>query len=311
MNFQKLAPVESGDELLEIAFRKAREKGKSKNLVGNWLQIIRKKETLKLDIVQQIIHSRLTKTITSFPDVLALSKFYIQLMKLTLDFPYLLKSLAALNWGNKKIHSIHRDYVRKIYQTKERQDIKNLTKQFYGRVSSIIKQIDVHLSFLEKSRQIMRTYPDVKEMFTVCVYGFPNVGKSTFLNKLTTSKAKVASYAFTTKEINAGYFTTNGKKIQVFDVPGTLARENKMNPIELQAELVLNELADLIVYVFDISEQGGYSIKKQEELLKKIKNKKKVLIYFSKTDLVDKIPELKHKNYSLKELKEKIVKESS
>ena len=100
----------------------------------------------------------------------------------------------------------------------------------------------------------MRTYPDVKEMFTVCIYGFPNVGKSTLLNKLTTSKATVAAYAFTTKEINAGYFTVEDKKIQVFDVPGTLARENKMNYIELQAELVVKELADIIIYVFDVSE---------------------------------------------------------
>ena len=236
--------------------------------------------------------------------------FYIELIKLTLDYSKLSKSLASLSWARKKIHSLHREKISEIYHTKERQEIKNLSKQFYGRVSSILKQINSNLIYLEKARKIMRTYPDVKEMFTVCIYGFPNVGKSTLLNKLTTSKATVAAYAFTTKEINAGYFTVEDKKIQVFDVPGTLARENKMNYIELQAELVVEELADIIIYVFDVSEQGGYSIKEQERLLKKIKQKNKVLIYFSKTDLVEKLPPLKYKTNSLKELKEKIVKEA-
>ena len=153
----------------------------------------------------------------------------------------------------------------------------------------------------------------MKEMFTVCLYGFPNVGKTTVLNKLTGTKAEVAAYAFTTKSINAGYFTLDGEKIQVLDVPGTLAREEKMNLIELQAELVLQELANLIVFVFDLSEQGGYSIEKQEKLLKKLEKmdkSKRVLIYVSKSDLIseEELGEFKHKHFTLEEIKEQIVK---
>ena len=155
----------------------------------------------------------------------------------------------------------------------------------------------------------MRTYPDIKDLPTVCIYGFPNVGKSTLLNKLTKTKAEVAAYAFTTKSINAGYATIKSKKIQFLDVPGTLARKDKMNLIERQADLVLDDLADIIIYVFDLTETCGFSFKEQEMLFKKL-GKRKVLVYLSKQDLMDegKISEFKVKHYSLKELKENIGK---
>ncbi|MDP3733959.1 MAG: GTPase [Nanoarchaeota archaeon] len=310
MNFQKIAPVDSSNTILNTAFKKAREKGIEKNLTGNWLQIIRKKESLKLDIINDSINSTLQKMGSSFPSFNALPAFYLQLTKLTLDYPSLLKSLAALDWAAQKIRSLHRDYVKRINYTKEQSMIKDVSKQFYGRVSSILKQIKVNLEYLEQARRVMRTYPDIKEMFTVCVYGFPNVGKTTLLNKLTGSKAVVAPYAFTTKSINSGYITVAGHKVQVLDVPGTLARDAKTNLIELQAELVVNELANVIIFVFDVSEYGGYSVEKQKKLLQKIKEKKKVLIYLSKIDLVEEIPELKYKVYSLEQLKEIIAQEA-
>lgn len=156
----------------------------------------------------------------------------------------------------------------------------------------------------------MKTYPDIKEMFTVCIYGFPNVGKTTLLNKLTGTTAKVAAYAFTTVTINSGHMKLAGETIQVLDVPGTLARKEKMNLIELQADLVLKELASVIIYVFDISEYGGYSVKKQEQLLQNLKKDKRLLVYISKTDLVEPsvVQQFNYKHYSFEQLKEEISK---
>lgn len=285
MNFQKIPPVETSKIMLDLAFRKAREKGKSKNLKGNWLQKIRQKEALKIDVVHATINPRLQKILADFPGEEALSPFYQQLIKLTLDYPNYKKSFGAVHWAIKKISSLHGSYVRMIIKEKDRQEIKNIIKQYYGRLSSILKQIDPNLKLLEKSRKIMRSYPDIKDLYTICIYGFPNVGKTTLLNKLTKTKAKTAAYAFTTITINAGYITTNNQKIQVLDVPGTLARENKMNPIELQAELVLNEVADFIIYVFDITERCGFSLAQQQKLYQKIKNKSH-LVYISKQDLL-------------------------
>ncbi len=309
MNFQKINPVESNKSMLDIAFRKAREKGQNKNLKGNWLQIIRQKEALKLDIIKDTLIVRLEKILENFPNESELPEFYVKLFQLTLDYPLLKTSFGAISWATKKIRFFHRDYVSKITKCKERDKIKQLSKEFYGRISSILKQISKNLQYLEEARKVMRTYPDVKEMFTVCIYGFPNVGKTTLLNKLTGTKAEVAAYAFTTKSINSGYFKVGEHKVQVLDVPGTLARKEKMNNIELQAELVMKELANLIVYVFDLSGHSIYSFKKQEQLFKNISKEKQVLVYLSKKDLLDKktISEFKYKYYQTDEIKEKIV----
>ena len=309
MNFQNIAPIETNKQLLNLAFAKARVKGKSKKLKGNWLQIIRQKEALKLDIVKDTIVPRLDKVLKSFPATADLSDFYTKLMDLTLDYSNYKKSLGAVNWAMGKIRLLHKSYVSKIIKCKDREAIKDLSKQFYGRLSSLLKQVSPNFTYLEKCRRIMKNYPDIKEMFTVCIYGFPNVGKTTLLNKLTGTRAQVAAYAFTTKSVNAGYFKVGDKKIQVLDVPGTLARKEKMNTIELQADLVAKELADSIIYVFDLSEQGGFSIKKQEQLLQNLGQKKKVLVYLSKLDLTkpDVLSVFKEKYYSVEEIKEKIA----
>lgn len=289
MNFEKLSPVESSKVLLDIAFRKAREKEKQKKLEGSWLQIIRRKESLKLDIVKDTIVQKMEKILSDFPDTNVLPEFYIKLMKLTLDFPELKKSLGAANWASMRIRKLHREYISKINRTTEQPIIRKASTEFYGRISSTLKQIDPNLKYLEESRRIMRTYPDIKDMFTVCIYGFPNVGKSTLLNKLSSTKAKTAAYAFTTKSINAGYITFDGVKIQVLDLPGTLARSEKMNNIEMQAELVLEELSKAVIFVFDVSGSSGYPLDKQKQLFKKVKDKKP-LVYVSKTDMPGGVP---------------------
>ena len=150
-----------------------------------------------------------------------------------------------------------------------------------------MKQIDKQLWFLSESRRVMRQYPDIKEEFTLVIFGFPNVGKTTLLNRLCQTTAKVASYSFTTKTVNSGSYKVEQKTVQVLDVPGTLARLEKMNDIERIAYLTVNVLADVVVYVFDIT--GMVSLKKQEELYKQLKSKlakdKKLLIYLSKKDI--------------------------
>src|SRR3989338_225105 len=305
MNFQKIPPIGSEKDLLDLAFRKARERGQLRDLSGNWLQIIRTKETLKLDVIKDSLVTKLDAMMQAFPVTKDLSSFYIELMKLTLDYEAYKKSLGALYWAMGKIRFFHSDYIRKIIKCADRGVISGLSKEFYGRISSVLRQISPNLDCLAECRRVMRTYPDVKEMFTVCLYGFHNVGKSTLLNKLTGSRAEVAAYAFTTKSINSGFMMVDLQKIQVLDVPGTLARADKMNLIELQAELVVRELADVIVFVADVSGTSGHLLPEQQALLRHLGIRKPVLLYLSKTDLVESVDLAgwKQKPLSLEEIK--------
>lgn len=314
MNFQYIAPIERSKDYLDLAFSRARSKSKKK-LVGEWLDKIKKKEMIKLDVVKDQLTHSLSKIIEDFPSLEGIPSFYQGLLRLTLDYAALKKSLGAVDWAIKKIRFFQKEYVRKISKSHDASRIKRSSKEFYGRISSILKQIDKELFFLENCRKIMKKYPDVKEMPTVVIFGFPNVGKTTLLNKLTGSEAKVAGYSFTTKGINSGFLKVKDEMVQVLDVPGTLARVDKMNDIEKIAYLAVKELADTIIYVFDLSEIS-YGIKKQERLFQNLKESisgdKKILIYLSKTDLIseDEAKKFykKYKFLSFEELKKDIKK---
>jgi len=290
MNFQDLKNVEHINFYFGVAAKRTTKKIdelRQGSLRGSNLQRSRFLELSKLESMEKELSEQLMNILKSFPSFDNLSEFYKELIDVTLGIVELKKALAALKWCTDKNREFLILYKRKIKDSTEITRINSYRREFYGRVGSTLKQIKKSMEFLEYSRRTMLDFPTIKTSITsIAIAGFPNVGKSTLLNKLTGSKAKVGAYAFTTTGVNLGYTVINEEKVQFLDVPGTLERFEKQNVIEKIATLSLKYVAEAIIYVFDLTET--YPLEKQIKLYESLKKTRKpIIVYLAKTDIVD------------------------
>ncbi len=290
MSFQTIKPIENYKFYCDLALRRANEAAEKQRVASAKKNRFEKSKTIemsKMSVIKAVLYEKLTNIMRSFPDFDEMTEFYQELVKVTMDHPQLMKSLGALNWARGRIDELLRFYTSKLSRTTSMEFLNVARREFAGRAFSVMKQIRKELEFLEQARKILSEFPSIKsDMKKVAIAGFPNVGKSTLLMKLSKSKPEIGPYAFTTKRLNLGYFEKDERKIQLIDTPGTLNRVEKMNLIEKQAYVAMKYAADVIIYIFDLTEE--YPLNDQIKLYELVKTfKRPIIIYLSKTDLID------------------------
>ncbi|KAI9807307.1 MAG: Ribosome-interacting GTPase 2 [Piccolia ochrophora] len=89
----------------------------------------------------------------------------------------------------------------------------------------------------------------------IALVGFPSVGKSTFLSKITKTKSEVAAYSFTTLTAIPGVLEYGGAEIQVLDLPGIIegAAEGKGRGRQV---ISAAKTSDLVLMILDATKRA-------------------------------------------------------
>ena len=131
----------------------------------------------------------------------------------------------------------------------------------------------------------------LKIIADVGIIGLPNAGKSSLLASLTRAKPKIANYPFTTINPNLGVTYYNNKEVTLADIPGLVEGAHK--GIGLGDKFLRHiERCKILLHLIDVTEnnlaENYQKIRSELKSYDLLLSKKKELIYFNKSDLVEK-----------------------
>ncbi|CAA2958210.1 nucleolar GTP-binding 1-like [Olea europaea subsp. europaea] len=203
---------------------------------------------------------------------------------------FYMRKVSQINTARNLIGKIAKDYVKLLKYGDSLYRCKSLKVAALGRMCTVIKRVSPSLAYLEQIRQHMARLPSIDpNTRTILICGYPNVGKSSFINKITRANVDGQPYAFTTKSLFVGHTDYKYLRYQVIDTPGILDRPfEDRNIIEMCSITALAHLRAAVLFFLDISGSCGYSIAQQAALFHSIKSlfmNKPLTIVCNKTDL--------------------------
>jgi len=145
---------------------------------------------------------------------------------------------------------------------------------------------------------------ELKLLADVGIIGFPNVGKSSIISRITNSRPKIADYPFTTLIPNLGVVKYEDKQFIIADIPGLI--ENSHTGQGLGHQFLRHvERSAILLHVLDVSDFYDRNVVEDFKIINQelaLYNpdilKKEQIIVFNKIDIVenpDKLEKLRKK----------------
>jgi len=274
MEFESLPTTPTAEELVDQAFSRAARAGRAKHGV--------EAQESMLQTASNVLADNLANVVRAWPDFDELDPFYRELAEAVLgsadefhvdeeaeggSVDALRRSLSELSWASRKTKELGREYQGRV-RGKDPDAARKIRKQAFARMADVVDEVEGDLARVAAAREALRRLPDIRpDVPTIVVAGYPNVGKSSFVNAVTNARVEVAEYPFTTKGVHVGHVAQRHVRYQLVDTPGLLDRpESERNDIERQAVSALTHLADCVLVFVDPSETCGYPLDAQLEL---------------------------------------------
>uniref|UniRef100_A0A0E0CIV0 Nucleolar GTP-binding protein 1 n=1 Tax=Oryza meridionalis TaxID=40149 RepID=A0A0E0CIV0_9ORYZ len=289
-NFKRITVVPPGKDFIDIILSRTQRQTPTVVHKGYAISRIRQFYMRKVKFTQSNFYEKLSTVIDDFPRLDDIHPFYGDLLHVLYNKDHYKLALGQINTARNIIAKIAKDYLRLLKYGDSLYRCKCLKVAALGRMCTVIKRISPSLAYLEQIRQHMARLPSIDpNTRTLLICGYPNVGKSSFMNKITRADVDVQPYAFTTKSLFVGHADYKYLRYQVIDTPGILDRPfEDRNIIEMCSITALAHLRAAVLFFLDISGSCGYSIAQQAALFHSIKSlfmNKPLVIVCNKTDL--------------------------
>ncbi|CAD5312292.1 unnamed protein product [Arabidopsis thaliana] len=290
-NFKKITVVPNGKEFVDIVLSRTQRQTPTVAHKGDRICKLRSFYMRKVKFTESNFNEKLSAIIDEFPRLKEIQPFYEDLLHVLYNKDHYKLALGQVNTAKNKISKIAMDYVKLLKHGDSLYRCKCLKVAALGRMCTVMKGIGPSLAYLEQVRQHIARLPSIDpNTRTLLICGCPNVGKSSFMNKVTRADVDVQPYAFTTKSLFLGHTDYKCLRYQVIDTPGLLDREiEDRNIIEMCSITALAHIRAAVLFFLDISGSCGYTISQQASLFHNIKSvfkNKPLVIVCNKTDLM-------------------------
>ncbi|CAD26599.1 similarity to HYPOTHETICAL GTP-BINDING PROTEINS OF THE GTPI/OBG FAMILY [Encephalitozoon cuniculi GB-M1] len=289
-NFGYITPVPLNMELIDISLSKTQKR--TPTVIHPQYNIVK----IRMFYMRKVKHagnefaSRLGTILTDFPRIEDIHPFYGDLINVLYDRDHYKLALGHVNAAKNGIEKVSKEFVKLLKFADSLYRCKQLKRAALGRMASAAKKLGKTLEYLEEVRMHMSRLPSIDlSGRTLLVCGFPNVGKSSFVRKISRADVEVQPYPFTTKSLYVGHFDYKYLQWQVIDTPGILDQplENR-NTIEMLSITALAHIKAVVLYFIDLSETCGYSVEEQMDLFNTLNPllSSNMVIVLSKSDVL-------------------------
>jgi nucleolar GTP-binding protein len=178
------------------------------------------------------------------------------------------RSIRRLKRAEERIRGLSRELQSELRRRTTRDEFARTVRTEYGRLASFVREVDPDLATLAEMTRFLRDRPRLdRTLPTIAIAGFPNVGKSSLVARLSTARPKVADYPFTTLALAVGHTDLGFDRLELVDTPGVLGRTGRENPAEAETRAAVRHGVDAVLFLIDPTGTSGHTVAEQESLL--------------------------------------------
>lgn len=178
--------------------------------------------------------------------------------------------LEEIHEARKMVLDASKDWIAKIKAADTAREAGAATKEGTDAILQLFQDFaDPPLSGLVQLQKALRNAPIVQlDTPTMVLVGYPNVGKSSIVRKLTTAAPEINNYPFTTRGLTVGHYDISWNdsiavpfsekahpvryRCQIMDSPGVLNRSER-NKMEQLTVAAMQHLPTAVCFVVDLT----------------------------------------------------------